>query len=621
MPVGFYIKKNNSRQSSAAFSRQAEQLDPTILDQVKAGFEAGYDAPGSFSEDFDAYNVRRSKGEETTFFQDAANFVISPFIDDRQEPTREDPLTKERYERSEYFREQLPFEEGLTPTAAKIRARRLDNEQRRQQIFEQSGTIGRSAYIASSLSGAIGDVKNVAAGVATGGALAGVGVSRKAFKAAEAAMMSRSALTLAGAKIARQTFQTAGAARKTRGGLATAGGLAAEATVSSLPAVISGMQNQPDLASEYGVSDALLDIAASAMFSVGLNAVTRGTGTLYNRVAHIREKRAAAEVLQAQIAAGEKIDIDPVMEAQMASKIQEFTTVNVDSTPTIRQRSDGTFEARFDGDEGVMQGVRAEGQTFEEAVGNLRGKFTDNLTAAAAEVGVEPDRLSLLRDHTELREQLRSFDAEKQFRQIAEEKGLPVAQFRELQNKIGKAEQRLEKAETQLQRRPSSTDRRTEVANARQNLDNLRTQAEELRRTELSEADIEVANRRKALSDQLENVKSAVKEIQGKAARRNFEEFARRQTQEVTPRSARNDRLVEQIDEQQIDADAARAPDPDAELNPSAAQASRAELESRLESDLVPEESKVEIRNSLKSIDDTRRRADSLRQYLVCKRS
>lgn len=619
--VGIRIRNTGRTDNLVENIRQSEKFEPTLGQQITTGFKAGFDAPGSFSEDFDAATVNEELGRELTIFQSAASSIASPFAD---EPSEGQPLSKEDYQNSTFFREELPYEDGLTTTAAQIRARRHDAERERSFIMEQSSIPGKAVFFASSLSGAIGDIKNLTAGVGAAFATGGIATAVPAIRAAAAStnLVGRGA-AVAGrtAPIAARAAPAAGQAASTA---QSVGRVAAEATLATLPAVISGVQNQPTLASQYELSDAFVDMSASVLLSVGISAVTGRAVTFYNNRSGLGEKRAVTELMAHQLAAAEKIDLRPLTDAQMAREVEPFTTVNPrQDKPTVipPTRGDDQFTASFSRDEGVMSGVVAKGASPDEAVANLRSLYLNRVAEAAEQVGLAPERLRQIARAQQSMDRAQTFNIRERELEIAREQGLDVEPIIQAQEQVRIAEENLATAQSALDSRPASAGRQQAFDTANRKAQTARETLQN-RRAEILGEDIPA----RARQDQVEarNVAQrefdAVRDLQTREAGEAFRDFARRQTDNSVAgiKSRSSDSMADDIDLDRVATEAEGAPRPGEQTVTPGQSGKR--LQDLLEQEGTPDETKRFIREVLdEEVNARQNRAASLRSLKSCK--
>ena len=112
-----------NRNSVATEVQEPGRFEPTTRQVVEAGALRGFDAPGSFTDDFVAAQLNREFGNDITFMQKASEFVFGSIGGD------DDPgpaLTREEYESGPYFREEIKFQEGMTNISAALLADRVD---------------------------------------------------------------------------------------------------------------------------------------------------------------------------------------------------------------------------------------------------------------------------------------------------------------------------------------------------------------------------------------------------------------------------------------------------------------------------------------------------------------
>jgi len=605
MSIGFAFSNVGRKESSAAVVRRGTEVRPSVGTALTSGFSAGYGGEGSFVEDLQAYQVNTQLGRETTFFQEAANFVASPFTDD---PIESPKISQDEYEQSMYFRDDLEYKDGMTEEAARIRAENFDARRQRQQIFDQSGRVGKTLYFTSALAGGMADVKGVVAGIAAGAAVGSV---------VPGAGTGAGAVTGGGLKVTRGAMTAVRASRAAR----VAGVVAGESALATIPSVVSGVQNEAALDTEYDISNAFLDLGASALFSVGFHAGTRGLSKAYDRFTGLSDKEAVANMMATQIMAGERMDAKAIMDMQMADRVQRFSTVDrVETAPTVKKRADGTHEAFYADDEGVMAGVRGRGKSFEEAVSDLEALFTTRLNEAAGQLELKPERLEALKQAQDDRVAADTFDADKFIEDNAENLGVPIERIRETEAKLKDAQTQLKQAQAAFDERPTSAKRKADLSNAKRKETRARQEAEQVREEATSRAKPVADQEQVKLDDQANASHGVVRQMQSDEALPAFERYIRDQMENPVLADRTTDPYLEQVSLEEITQQAALATRGPLEqdLFSDAAKA-RSDVETQLENGTMLPETKQVVGEALKEIDNAKVRSVELMKFLKCR--
>lgn len=645
MPIGFIPQRTGKDDDSKAVIRQGETYQPSLTDSIKAGFAAGLDAPGSLNDDVDSYVINRELGRDPTVLQKVSYTAASAFID---EPAAGQPLSQEDYQNSIYFREDLPYEQGLTTRAAEIRARRHDAENTRNRIFEQSGAIGKAGFFVSSLSGAIADYKNLAAGLATAGAFTGGAATIRSIQAARKATTSLSTVGRVGV-------------------------IAAESTVATLPAAISGLQNVEATHAEYSVGDALLDLGASALFSVSLEAGVPALGRSVRKFVSPSEREQIAKLAATQVANGEPINTQPLVDMLATERTPVFTTTELDPEIVTRQLPNGSYEARYvtdnpelakvrvrskdqataaqrlsergdvevfnqavvtrelpDGrfearlrdEEGLAKNLRVVGDSAEEAVQNFRASFRDDdVTAIADQLRLPPEELRAIKEAQKADAAANSFNTETATREAGEELGLDVSRYDELRAELAEAQRIRDEAAKQLELRPRNPERQSNLANAENKLTRARDRFDKFTEGEFNPAVARALGKQNELNIRAQEANAAAQAIRAERARARLRQFAQEQVADPVLSEA-PDQFARDINREQPARDAQRAPreNEDVDLTSEATRA-RKLLEDLLQSEGVNGATRSELEQAIRQIDEQKLRAEKLRELLSCRGS
>lgn len=619
MTTGSFFNSAGVRRNVVTDVEKARSYNPNFAEVLGAGFEAGLEAPGSFIEDRQAVQIARSRGEETGPILDAVGFftgVGSP------EEEKEEPLTREQYENSEFFREDVPFEEDMTPTQARLQATIKAREERRNFILGQAGGFEKAAGFASTLAGSMVDAKNLIVGTTVGVATAGtiplaVGAARVAQsvgRGSTAALKStRNLKRVAG--VAPKSFSTLSFKAKT-------GVVAGEAALSTVPSIATGLNNEELTLSNYDVSDAFVDLAASTVFSVGLHAATRGAAQVFERIATPRDREAVVSVIESQIRNDEPVNAQPLIENINAENTPQYSTVDFNTeVPAVRRVEDG-FEAEFVADSGVKRGTVGRGDTPDSAIENLRTQYRQPaLNNDFVVANARPSLENITKIASDADRVVQSFDENAAVLQLAEARG---AKTDVLKNRIQKVEQeRAEVAEAQrtLAIAPDNTERKRAVTNAKNRLSRVKRQLEKVK-NEQYRGDLERAQVQLEEARQRRNIAQDIaKELQLRPARSELQDFIRKQVPSENDTAEEMAARARDPFTRSLDLDGAERIVVEAGDLPDSTQA-RQQIETLIESDgTFDAELKNEIQDELADVDQARTRAQLLKNYKACKGS
>lgn len=582
-----------------ALNRLGERYKTSTFKALSTGIDSGLEAPGSLREDVDAAFVQRELSGEMTPLHYMAKIEGMGV-----------PMSKEEYEDSTFFRDNVEYREGMTVAVARVLSQREDALQERNFLIQQSeGFVANGAFFVGALLGSVADVKNLIAGVAAGGAY-GLGA-----KFVSAARTAKNVMATA------NNSRTAALAANTSGtmSLAARGGkILTESTLATIPAVTTGLQNEPILATEYGIGDAFLDLGASAIFSVALASGTRGVRRVYNKYANISDRVDVADIARAQFRANEHIDVETVMEAQMAEKVQPFSTLRPNDKPTVRVKKDGTAEARFDAEDGTMAGIKAKGATPEEALINLQRMYREDIEGAAKQLDMHPDQLKLVRDVQDLKQQHTEFNLDDAIIDVADEGNINIDEFRAADKALSDSRIALEKSEASLAKRKSSAKRQSDVANAKQKVLRSENHLQELRESEgMREIVNESLARRKVLGDMFKNKSDALKAVQREKIAASLTQFVSEQTDPEASLKRTRDPVLKAMNPDEVKALAEQAPAPQAAVKPSIE--ARQQIEERLKSDTLDTKTREILEEGLEGVDNAKKRSQALKDWWKCR--
>jgi len=516
MVLAYLNGRTGFTQDAIANARGAEDFDPSAGLVTGAGFGAGREGDGSGLANVDAALLNMELGRDVTFQQQVAAGIYGMFADIDQSPSP--VLTEDAYKSSDYFREDLKYEEGMTERFAAIRSTRHDAERERQFIFEKTSGAGAGLYFGSALAGGIADVKNLLLGAGVGAVFSAAKAGYVGLSAATTAMRSATVAS----RVALSTVPTLGQRAAVVG---------AESIVSTVPSVVSGVQDAPVLGSQYTVGDAFLELAASTVISVGVSGAAGMAGKARKNI-HVTDRQAAADLAVAQIASGERVNIDPIIRAAEAERVPQFSTIDPRvASPQVTKNADGTFSAQYKDDGGIMASVVVRADTPETATARLREVYEGDLSEAAAQVGISPQQLAALKQLRDTTLEAENFDIDQRAMELAKADKKMSAEINKLEARLAAAETKATKAETALEARPTSSSRQREVANAKAKVSQVRDQLTQA----LAPARGAAEAQRGQLARFAQDAKNSIREQQRAAAKQELDAFAREQLPDATP--------------------------------------------------------------------------------------
>jgi len=289
------------------------------------------------------------------------------------------PISEEDWRNSNFFREDITYEEGMTYSVASMLADRRDIINSQEFVMQQADAWDKGSAILGGIVGAAMDVKSWYYSLVAAGAVVGaVGAAGATAAVASSGIGARALLTGAGARTAvpaaskgataaisasqatlgRQA--TAVAAEGVAAGLLTAGGAAGSSGTAAV------------LGEEYSYQQLAADIAAGVLLSGAIHVGQFKINQYWNKYKTAQEDIQVSEILATQDFNGEPLDVLPVVKAQLAQKAIPLTTL----PPTAARSPDVVkvgkfFEASYEGEDGLLAAVKGKGKTKEEAVASL----------------------------------------------------------------------------------------------------------------------------------------------------------------------------------------------------------------------------------------------------------
>lgn len=581
----------------------------------------GLNAPGSGPDDVRSARIatEQRRRDELGFFQSIPAFFIS---DERVGR----PLTREEFDDSEFNIPGVDFREGDTDVSLELKARQARSDRAAAIIAgSRQGIIPGAATIAGSLAGSVVDVKNVTAGLATGGA-GGLAVRGGASVLRASRSLDRAYNTLRSSRVG---MAATGVVARVPGQSRTVAGVAGD-LVASAPGILTGLNNEDFTGRDYGFEDALVDMGASIVFGRVFDQLIPSGLQRISSTLNREQRTDIAQLAQKQFEAGQEIDTGPLAEYAAADNMPGFTTVDpVKATPAIRQLDDGSFEAVFPDDGGIMRGTAGRGLTPEQAEANLRRVYADP-ELAALETGFPASVLAKLKAADDISRPVTSIQdmtvAElSEFRQAADRLGLDLKDFDADLRKRGEVADRLQKAEDSMVRTPEDPDAKKELRNAKRALARADKKIDAQLAGELSPVFETIRSDAVANNTQANRLRSEAKADQKQRLEARLQEYIKDQTLDPADPAARKlkaDPDVRDYNPQEVEMQSRTAAPPGQEFGPEAiAEADRtvARLRQELEMENVPDGEKEVIREILKEIDDADQRVAVFEAITLCK--
>jgi hypothetical protein len=397
------LTTGKSRTGRTSFELLGLSYDPTLGEVVSAGFNSALEGPGSAVQDVAAQEISKELGrpDETGIIQGFSTVLNTTLFGALSEDTSQTPsvsLDEESWKNSQYFRDGIDYQVGMTSRAAEILANRHDRQADRDFVLSQSsGLVEGTAMYVGGFGGAMADAKNVAVSV-------GVGVATPiiagGFTAPAAPVVGAGAGLLAGTlKVVTRAAPTL--KRLNSVGLATLRAsrrarftaAMAEATVSTVPQVATGLQNADLLQEQYNADDAALDFIASVGLSAGLWRAGEAVRSAWTRYATPDAMTEVGQLVMRQVEMGERIDVQPLI----ASKIADFTPSRVDvPEPSIRKLDTAMWEATSGPDIFI-------GKTQAEVEAKAREAALSDSIEPLRQAGFSPRALAQIQDALEIK--------------------------------------------------------------------------------------------------------------------------------------------------------------------------------------------------------------------------
>jgi hypothetical protein len=205
-------------------------------------------------------------------------------------------------------------------------------------------------------------------------------------------------------------------------------GIAAEAALGAGATGATAFGAEEVLGRQYGIEDVAIDFLASVGISYGLHAIGGYIGKVWLKTSHAKDIEAIHSIVTSQLQNGEKPDIRPAIDAQMAERYVPMSTLRPDQrVPEVtRIGRKQQYEAVYAGEEGIYAGVRGRGKTPDEALADLQSIYeTGRVKAEEYNTSYTPEYYREALRVQEKRDALKSFDIDAEekaaFKQITGE--------------------------------------------------------------------------------------------------------------------------------------------------------------------------------------------------------
>lgn len=552
-------------------------IGTTVLQQGLLG-------AGSTGESIDQFQLLRELQQEPEGFWAGLNTRYGGlFVGDK---TRQgEPITKEQWAESEFYREGLEYREGMTDIAADILARRRDMEDFRNGVLQRATGLQTGAFYAGMLVTSMADAKTVPATLAGLGA---VKVGAAGYGAVRAGMAS-------GSIAAART----GAIVSSKAAMGTKRAIAAEAVIGTIPVAATGFAAARDLQTEYTLEDAAIDTVASAVVAVGLNTAFKGLGKMWLSWRTPDDMEAVAKLVDAQMRAGDAVNIEGAVQTIMASKEIPLSTVpKSERVPTVTKVGN-KFEARVKGEDGLMSVAVGRGKTEAEATADLLEQYQTARAGENYDNTMPPEYWEAQVRWQEARDNYEGFNTEEAVRIELEQQGIDIDAAR-----VKIAEMRRELDELRKTRGEGK------VKKAEQRLE----REQENLRAKVQEVSGRVAGYDKSLKAQVDALGKMVTEMQVANNKKQLSAYVAKET-DPDISVTNGDGVVAAVKSPEV----MPKVQPDKAAGATGPAPDRKRIEQRLLSDNIPDDVKARIKSELDAIDDLRNMSDNLEAFMRCK--
>lgn len=625
----FIGARSGTTRNRAAVSRLGSRTLGDVVtrgDILGTGFDLGMTAEGSGADDIAAFRIAREQNrlDEIGSIQQSEAFITG------EDFTRQGtPLSKEEFQDSEFNISGVEFQEGDTDVSLRIKAERARQDLKRQAILgSRDDFLSDVTLFSGALAGGIADPKNLSVGAATGLGVSGLvrGVAVGVTRGAEA--LTRTGRALTALKDTAQTGRVGRAVNRIPGKGRTVRTVA-ESGIATVPSIVTGLENTEFTGREYTADDAALDFAASLAFDVGLQFAGEGIRRLFQSTVPFEQRADVANVMHSQVRAAQAMQAQPMAELLAVENISEFSTVNANSAdPTIRQMDDGTFEAFFEAERGVMADLGGKGDSIEAARSDLVNLYEDPVLAAER-LGLTPETTSILRESAKVKRPVEDpNDLEggrlRTFRATAEERGLPLKELDRRLEKREEVRRRKREAEAEQARNPDDPEVKKELLNARQAARRAERKVNDMMREDFAPILEQINGDPITRQKESRLLRQQAVEAYKQQKRQEFEKWIEEQTLDPSSPDARHlsiDREVRAFNPDDIREQASEAPGNGEDFGKNAREsisAGRQQLDEMLESDLVDDRTKKEIRDEREEIENRKNDLSLMRQLIPC---
>jgi hypothetical protein len=276
----------------------------------------------------------------------AKDYVIDALNSD----TDRAPLSQEEWKSSEFYREGIKYEDGMTAGTAAIRADRYDDQMRLATVMRDASTSQTVLGFGAALAGGIFEPKNLVSGVVAAGIVRTplVGMSNSSARYSAMKNFLTTKMSPGKAEVA---------ARGIRGG--TEGFIAAAITEPS------NMESAHTLNEDYTMTDSLFNLATSVAFS---GAIEAGGG-------FIQVNRANAEIAKNRI---DQRDATLKKWSDLGVKVSDDFVKGIHDKDIPPQDMERIFKGE------TVKGVRLEGDAL-----SLAQKITPEAHAESVELATQ----------------------------------------------------------------------------------------------------------------------------------------------------------------------------------------------------------------------------------------
>lgn len=611
----FYIPKDSTTGANSAteLDRLAGEYVPSTWENFSTSFTYGQNLPGQHLSDINVGYVARQTGSDDYFIE--RKLTGDPIFEQMGLATAPEegenrPLSREEYEASSLYREELPYIDGLTTWAQQSRTARFDQQRVREDIMSRDDSWwGAATSFTGILAGSIVDAKNVATGVAVGAA-ASAATPIVGGLAGTATTVGR------GVRNATKAWSALKNTRPVTAGLLST---TAMGTATAVPQITTGLRAGEITGEQYDMTDAAVDLMAGIAIDSLLKAGVAGGRAIrnryFNRNVTDAELASITEVAHAQLAAGEPVDIEPLIDAVVMRDPPKYSTVAFQSeAPVIKKGDDGNYEAVFESESGLMQGTKGVGKSPSSAEKDLRTKYMAEEIPQDVIRDIGPTAARQSRDVAIARAELAetSFALSAKQALDADPRATSSEELQGVKQDYDSSLQRVAETKEQLRLRPNSNKRKMAHNNAQVEMQRQARRFEQAVRQQDPNLTSRIDSQRAERQAQLDREEARIRESLQQQSAERLKAYAERQLNPEAAQSIDSFRNTYTFGRMIEDAQKLR----ETVNNPEALEAKRIEarqdLDARLEDPRVPEDYKEVIRSALKDVDEKRSVNDSL---------